>query len=127
MAQVKLFGNLKQYSGSTIVTQPGATVGEVLRGLINCYPALESAIFEDGRLKPHVNCMVMGRNIELIDGMDTMVDENDVIAIFPPIAGGSELSRMRLSAFIEGGRINDCLLTKGDQDLWKVGQVRSST
>lgn len=93
MAQVKLFGNLKQYSGSTIVTQPGTTVGEVLQGLFDSYPAIESAIFEDSRLKPHVNCLVMGRNIELIDGMDTVVDEDDVIAIFPPIAGGSEFSK----------------------------------
>ncbi len=100
MPQVKLFGNLRQYTGESVIIQPGATVGEVLDGLVARYPALEPAIFEHGRLNPHIICLVMGRNINLDAGMGTAVDDQESIAIFPPIGGGSKIvistSRIRL-------------------------------
>jgi len=89
MAQVKLFGNLRQHTGQLAVTASGATIGAVLEGLCASYPALTQAILDGDQLRSHVRVMVNGRDIELADGLATPVSETDQVAIFPPIAGGS--------------------------------------
>jgi molybdopterin converting factor small subunit len=32
--------------------------------------------------------LINGRNMAIFDGIDTQLNEGDVIAIFPPVAGG---------------------------------------
>ena len=88
MVQVKLFGNLRQHAGEAVVSASGGTVWEVLEVLFSQYPALKTAVFEDGQLRPHVRVMINGHDSELADGLETAVSDNDQIAIFPPIAGG---------------------------------------
>jgi molybdopterin synthase sulfur carrier subunit len=90
--QVKLFGNLRTRaglaSGQIAVSATGTTAGEVLLDLCASYPALREAIFEDQALAQYIRVMINGRDIELADGLDTVVDEDDQMAVFPPIAGG---------------------------------------
>jgi molybdopterin synthase sulfur carrier subunit len=88
MIQVKLFGNLRQHAGQATVKASGATIHEVLLDLCAAFPALNSAIFDNGQLHSYVRVMINGRDIELAQGLDTLVDESDQVAIFPPIAGG---------------------------------------
>ena len=88
MAEVKLFANLRQFTDKTAVTSPGTTVADVLHALFNQYPALAAAVLENNQPKPHVRIMVNGHAIELGDGLETAVTDTDIIAIFPPIAGG---------------------------------------
>ncbi len=88
--KVKLFGGLRKEAGVPELAASGATIREVLIMICSANEALGAAIFaENGdRLRPHVRVMVNGVDSELADGLDTAVDENDQIAIFPPIAGG---------------------------------------
>ncbi len=90
--QVKLFGHLRRLiglaSGQTAVEAAGNTAGEVLLDLCVAYPDLREAIFDEQALAPHVRVMVNGRDIDLADGLDTAVSEDDQLAVFPPIAGG---------------------------------------
>jgi molybdopterin synthase sulfur carrier subunit len=90
--QVKLFGNLRKLSGlapgQTTVSATGSTAGEIVLDLCATHPALREAIFSDQTLAPYVRVMVNGRDIELDEGLDTIVGESDQLAIFPPIAGG---------------------------------------
>ena len=88
MIQVKLFGNLRQHTGQGTVPASGATIHEVLLDLCAAFPALEEAIFDEGHLYSYVRVMINGRDIELAEGLDTLVNEKDQVAIFPPIAGG---------------------------------------
>ncbi len=89
MAQIKLFGSLQRRAGTTAVITSGETVAEVLQVLITQYPELETAVFDPHyQLNPHVRVMVNGHDIELADGLQTAVTNQDAIAIFPPIAGG---------------------------------------
>ena len=89
---MKLFGNLRNVmglaAGHNAVDAAGATVGEVLRDLCTTYPALEEAIFDGRTLGSYIRVMINGRDIELLEGLDTEVSESDQVAIFPPIAGG---------------------------------------
>jgi len=88
MATVKLFGNLRSQSDSSVLEVQGNTVREVLELLGTTQPHLPKAIMAGDGLQPYVQVMVNGRNIELADGLETAVTETDQIAVFPPIAGG---------------------------------------
>lgn len=89
MAHVKLFGMLRKHTDSAQFESPGDTVEALLMTLCATYAALCSSILNDqGQLIPHIRVMVNGHDIDLLQGLDTRLDELDVVAIFPPIAGG---------------------------------------
>jgi molybdopterin synthase sulfur carrier subunit len=85
MPTVKLFASLRKFAGTKELSIIGATVGGVLLELTRQNPLLGTAILDGGNLRPHVVITLNGRNV--IDLNDS-VNEQDVIAIFPPIAGG---------------------------------------
>jgi MoaD family protein len=85
MPTVKLYANLRKLAGTKELSIPGATVGSVLSGLVKQAPPLGSALMDGESLRPHVVITLNGHNI--ID-FNTQVTETDVIAVFPPIAGG---------------------------------------
>lgn len=98
---IKLFGSLRLHgAGSKVevsLCDPGptgaaepATVALLLDRLFALHPALrENVVVPDGTaLLPHVNIMRNGRLIRDLQGLQTPVSEDDVIAIFPPSAGG---------------------------------------
>ena len=88
MIQVKLFGNLRSKVGQATVEASGATIRQVLSNLCATFPELEKAIFDQDQLQSYVRVMINGRDIELGQGLDSLVNESDQVAIFPPIAGG---------------------------------------
>lgn len=89
MPLVKLFGHLRDYTNAPQVEIQGATVREVLAALCAGNAPLCQAILDGDALRPHVRVMINGRDIALAQGLDTLLDESDQLAIFPPIAGGS--------------------------------------
>ena len=64
----------------------GNTVGTVLDQLVKENPNLDAILLEKAGLRPHVLVTLNGHNIS---ELNTQVTEQDVIAIFPPIAGGT--------------------------------------
>jgi molybdopterin synthase sulfur carrier subunit len=89
MATVKLFGGLRNRGAAPQTEVSGTTVHEVLSTLCAGNDELRSAIFNGEELQPHVRVMIGGRDIELSQGLDTLVSETDQLAVFPPIAGGA--------------------------------------
>ncbi len=47
-----------------------------------------SKILENGNIRPKVNIMINGRNIKFLDGFNSPLKDGDIVAIFPPVAGG---------------------------------------
>jgi molybdopterin synthase sulfur carrier subunit len=90
--RVKLFATLRQFVGAKEIEvglEVGDTVGSVLARLVANYPALGKHILDDGgNLEAYINVFVNGRSIRFLDGLDTRISEDDVLAIFPPVAGG---------------------------------------
>jgi MoaD family protein len=86
MPIVKLYANLRKLAGTKELSITGRTVGTVLSELPRQNPRLVKAILEGGTLRPH---FVITINGHLTSDLDTPVTEQDVIAIFPPIAGGT--------------------------------------
>lgn len=85
MPAVKLYANLRKLAGTNELSITGATVRAVLNELVERSPAVGSAILENGNLRPHIVVTINGHNMIDLDG--TITDQ-DIMAIFPPIAGG---------------------------------------
>ncbi len=88
MALVKLFGNLRNYEIRPQIDISGANIAAILDSLCESNPDLCDALLEDGKIRPFFKIMINGHDIQLASGIYTQVNENDQIAIFPPIAGG---------------------------------------
>ncbi|GIW10978.1 MAG: MoaD family protein [Chloroflexi bacterium] len=89
--EVRLPGPLEAVTGGKrVVTADGSTVGEVLARLSEQYPGLrERLLTAEGQVQRFVNIYLNDEDIRFIAGMDTAVNEGDVIAILPALAGGS--------------------------------------
>jgi MoaD family protein len=74
--------------GQAVAEVDGATVGEVLDSLYECFGELRSRIAEDGGLRRFVNVYVGGEDIRFLSGLETPVSDGDEITILPAVAGG---------------------------------------
>jgi MoaD family protein len=86
MPTVKLFANLRRLAGTKELSVAGDTVGTVMDELVRGHPALAPILLEKQGLRPHVLVTLNGHNI---NELNVQVTEQDVIAVFPPIAGGT--------------------------------------
>lgn len=93
MGQVLLYATLRpRASGDSavnVVWSAGDTIGDVIRQLVLARPGLQGYILdEQGGLVSHVNVFLDGRDVRYLEGLDTALDGETEIAIFPPVAGG---------------------------------------
>ena len=85
MPIVELYANLRKLAGTKELTVTESTIGAVLSELVKQNPPLGDVILENGKLRPHIVITLNGHNaVE----MNVKVNEQDIVAIFPPIAGG---------------------------------------
>ena len=67
----------------------GATIRTLLAELNGKYEGLGELMFAaPGTLRDFVNILKNSRNVHFLAGLDTPLDDGDVIALFPPVAGG---------------------------------------
>jgi molybdopterin synthase sulfur carrier subunit len=85
MSTIKLYANLRKIAGMKELSIAEASLGGILNELVKEVPALDGVILEDGQIRPHFVITINGHNAT---GLDASVTEQDLIAIFPPIAGG---------------------------------------
>lgn len=85
MPVVKLYANLRKLAGTKELSITGSTVRAVLNELVRQNPPLGDLILENGGLRAHIVVILNGHNV--VD-LDVNVNEQDIVAIFPPIAGG---------------------------------------
>jgi molybdopterin synthase sulfur carrier subunit len=85
MPTVKLFASLRKDAGIKETSISGTSIMPVISELVRQYPALAEKLLENGQVRPHVVITVNGHPTM---NMDAPVTEQDLIAIFPPIAGG---------------------------------------
>ncbi|MFB6268146.1 MAG: ubiquitin-like small modifier protein 1 [Halodesulfurarchaeum sp.] len=91
--QWKLFADLAEVAGTKRVPvdlDSGATVADAVDALLEEHPDLAPRIRdEDGGLADHVNLLRNGENVFAAgEGLETPVNEDDELALFPPVSGG---------------------------------------
>ncbi len=93
MGLVRLYATLRPRAGGEgtveVPWSPAATIAQVLQELLRRQPGLAGYILdEEGLLLPYVNVFLDGRDIRYLSGLETPVDGETEISIFPPVAGG---------------------------------------
>jgi molybdopterin converting factor small subunit len=78
-----------QVGGSRELEVAGASVGELVTGLVEQYPSLRGQLLTDeGDLNRFVNVYVNGQDVRYLDGLATAVGERDEVRLLPAMAGG---------------------------------------
>jgi molybdopterin converting factor small subunit len=83
---------LRQYTDDLeTVTLQATTVGEALTSLATQYDGLRKHLFtEAGELRTFVNVYLNDEDVRFLEKDKTPLRDNDVLAIIPSIAGGTE-------------------------------------
>lgn len=85
---IKLFANLREQAGKAKIESNGSDLREVIDILIRKYDGLGELIIKNGEIHPFIHVMVNGISVKDKDGLDTVLNEDDEIALFPPVSGG---------------------------------------
>jgi len=89
--RVKAFATFREVMDSQVDLDfvSGATIRTLLAELSGRYEGLGGLLFAaPGTMRDFVNILKNGRNIHFLADLDTTLDDGDVIALFPPLAGG---------------------------------------
>jgi MoaD family protein len=88
--EVRIPTILRKYSdGAKSVAAEGDTVRALLADLDGRYPGIAGQLLnEDGSLHRFVNVYVNDEDVRFLGALDAKLDEGDVVAILPAVAGG---------------------------------------
>ncbi|MBY8996407.1 MAG: MoaD/ThiS family protein [Candidatus Thorarchaeota archaeon] len=88
---VKFFATVREVTGVKSIELEAETIGDLLQSLVQTYgnKFKDTVLNNDtGELKQFFSCMINGRRIELLDGYETVLKDDDAVALFPPVGGG---------------------------------------
>ena len=89
----RLFANLAEAADSKRVAvdaAPGDTFGDAFEQLLETHPELEAEVLDDeGEIRDHIR-VLRNEHDPFVrdDGLDTVLEEGDELALFPPVSGG---------------------------------------
>lgn len=91
MVRIKFSAVFHQIIGSSQIQfqlSSSLTLKELIQLLIQQYPELESRLLEGGKLRRFVNIFLNGQDIRMLQGLDTLIQDRDELAILPAVVGG---------------------------------------
>lgn len=94
-----LFGPLREAAGQKHVElhlETPTTVDAVITELVAEKPALDAQVFNEDRGLRSINVTLNGSHIQHLAGLETDVEEGDIVRLAPPVRGGSKQSSRSL-------------------------------
>ena len=88
---MKFFATVREVTGVKNIEMDADTIGQLLDSLQETFGErfTQTVInLDTGKLKQFFSCMINGKRIELLDGYDTKLVDDDAVALFPPVGGG---------------------------------------
>jgi MoaD family protein len=91
MANVRVPAMLRPtVGGERVVTAQGSTLRELIANVDQQHPGFAGQLVEsDGAQRRFVNIYVNDEDVRYLKGLDTAIEEGDVISILPAVAGGA--------------------------------------
>ena len=89
--KVKFFTTFRQLFGTEakdVELESGTDIEALLHLLCDSQRCRQELFDNSGNIKQYVKILKNGRHIEFLDGTHTKLEEGDVVAMFPPAAGG---------------------------------------
>jgi len=89
--KVMFFAPFRELFGANereIELEGASDVQELLNILCDSDERREKVFDQFGELRPYVMILKNGQPVQILDGVQTKLEEGDEIAIFPPVSGG---------------------------------------
>lgn len=90
--ELRFFANFRAAVGQKEIRrtfEPGVTVGEVLAAIESEFPELAGDVLdEEGAIRPQLSVLKNGREVIHLEGTETVLEDDDRLSVFPPVAGG---------------------------------------
>ena len=91
MAQIRVPTMLRpSVGGERVLAAEGHTLRELIQNLDQQHPGFASQLLDaqTGEQRRFVNLYVNDEDVRYLQGLDTPVEEGDIISILPAVAGG---------------------------------------
>jgi sulfur-carrier protein len=91
MAQIRVPTMLRpSVGGERVLAAEGKTLRELIRNLDQKHPGFAGQLLDaaTGEQRRFVNLYVNDEDVRYLQGLDTPVEEGDIISILPAVAGG---------------------------------------
>ncbi len=91
--KVNFFATLRQITGRKTVEfelSPGSSMRTLLGMILERFPLMRPELLdENGHLYQHVHIFINGRDVPYLDDqLDTLLQPDDVVNVFPAVGGG---------------------------------------
>jgi len=91
--KVKFVGSFRSLSGKTrlaVKLENTASFGEVVRKIVEVLPGLQEALIDPEFGSPKANMLVLvnGKEISVLNGLETMIKDGDEMVFVPVVHGG---------------------------------------
>lgn len=91
--EIRIFAGLREVAKERMVKEDlptGSTVADAVRSLCERFgPEFRKQVLDvSGNILDSLRILINGRNVVNLQGVSTELKEEDVLAIFPPVAGG---------------------------------------
>ncbi|MDY6780710.1 MAG: MoaD family protein [Halobacteria archaeon] len=89
MPTIKIPAVISDTGGSKQVDVEGSTVREAIESYTRDHGSeLEEDVVEDGEIKEYINVYVNGKDVRNLQGIESNLEEDDVVRIIPAASGG---------------------------------------
>lgn len=90
--KILFFATYREITKTKVLEMPIeglSNIRQLIKKLIELFPEFQDELLADeNHLKPLVHIFVNGRNIIHLNGIDTLIKQDDEIALIPPVGGG---------------------------------------